>query len=84
MNDWKSVLKADPTDWLLERDNPSVRCFALTDILERSESDPEVMKTKGEIMKIGVVPRILSKQKNPGNWEAPENFYIRSKYKGTV
>ena len=84
MNDWKSVLKADPTDWLLERDNPSVRCFTLTDILERSERDPEVMKAKREIMKIGVVPRILSKQKNAGNWEAPENFYIRSKYKGTV
>jgi len=84
MNDWKSVLKADQTDWLLERDNPSVRCFTLTDILERSERDPEVMKAKREIMKIGVVPRILSKQKNAGNWEAPENFYIRSKYKGTV
>jgi len=84
MNDWKSVLKADPTDWLLERDNPSVRCFTLTDILELSERDPEVMKAKREIMKVGVVPRILSKQKNAGNWEAPENFYIRSKYKGTV
>ena len=84
MNDWKSVLKADQTDWLLERDNPSVRCFTLTDILELSERDPEVMKAKREIMKVGVVPRILSKQKNAGNWEAPENFYIRSKYKGTV
>ena len=84
VNDWKSVLKADPTEWLLERVNPSVRFFTLTDILEFSERNQEVRKTKGEIMKIGVVPKILSKQKSAGNWEAPENFYIRSKYKGTV
>jgi len=77
-------LKADPTEWLLERDSPSVRYFTLTDILERSERDPEVRKAKREIMKIGVVPKILSKQKSAGNWEATENFYIRSKYKGTV
>jgi hypothetical protein len=41
MNDWKSVLKADPTRWLLEEDNPSVRYFTLRDILERPERDPE-------------------------------------------
>jgi len=84
MDDWRSKLKADPTQWLLEEDNPSVRYFTLTDILERSERDPEVKETRREIMKTGVVPKILSKQKNAGNWEAPENFYIRSKYKGTV
>jgi len=84
MDDWRSKLKADPTQWLLEEGNPSVRYFTLTDILERSERDPEVKETRREIMKIGVVPKILSKQKNAGNWEAPENFYIRSKYKGTV
>jgi len=81
---WKSLLKADPTDWLLEDDNPSVRYFTLSDILEYSESNPEVKKTKREIMKIGVVPKILSKQKKEGYWEAPENFYIRAKYRGTV
>jgi len=84
MDDWRSILRADPTQWLLEEDNPSVRYFTLTDILESSERDPEVEETRREIMKTGAVPRILSKQKNAGNWEAPENFYIRSKYKGTV
>ena len=29
MRDWRSVLKADPTEWLLENDNPSVRYFTL-------------------------------------------------------
>jgi len=84
MSYWKSFLKADPIDWLLEETDPSVRYFTLSDILERSESDPEISKTKGEIMKTGIVPKILSKQKDQGYWESPENFYIRSKYKGTV
>ena len=31
---WKKVLKADPTDWLLEEEDPSVRYLALRDIVE--------------------------------------------------
>jgi len=84
MSNWKSLLKVDPTCWLLEGDNPSVRYFTLTDILEKSEKDPEVIRAKMETMETGVVSKILAKQKNEGYWEAPENFYIRSKYKGTV
>jgi len=84
MSDWKSLLRADPTFWLLEEDNPSVRYFTLTNILEKSEKNPEVKRAKIEIMETGAVPKILAKQKNEGYWEAPENFYIKSKYKGTV
>ena len=83
MGDWKSFLKEDPTDWLLENGNPSVRYFTLTDILERSENDSEVTQTKQEITKRGVVPRILAKQKEEGYWEDSRNFYT-AKYKGTV
>lgn len=84
MNEWKSVLKADQTDWLLEEENPSVRYFTLIDILGCSESDSEVKKARQEITKAGAVPKILSKQKSGGFWGKPEDFYIRSKYKGTV
>ena len=84
MNNWKSVLKADPTDWLLEEDNPSVRYFALTDILDLPSSKPEVKKAKSAIMKEGVVPQILAKQNEGGYWGVEEDFYERAKYKGTV
>jgi len=83
MNKWKSLLKADPTDWLLEKSNPSVRYFTLRDILEKSENDPELKKTKQDIMMTGLVPAILAKQKKEGYWENPECFYT-AKYKGTV
>jgi hypothetical protein len=83
MTNWKSVLGADPTDWLLEAENPSVRYFALTQVLDKPQSDSEVAAAKEAIMRIGVVPKILSKQNSEGGWEEPEKFYT-AKYKGTV
>lgn len=83
MSDWRSLLKANPIEWLLEKDNPSVRYFALTEILGKPENNSEVVKTKKEIMEIGPVPRILAKQNNEGFWETKNKFYT-AKYKGTV
>jgi len=84
MSNWKSLLKADPTGWLLEKDNPSVRYFTLTDVLGKLENDSEVREAKDEIMEVGVVPKILAKQSNEGYWGSPENFYAPGKFKGTV
>jgi hypothetical protein len=83
MSDWKSVLKEDPTEWLLEKDNPSVRYFTLTEVLNKLMSDRETKEAKDEIMKVGVIPRILAKQNSEGYWEEPHRFYT-AKYKGTV
>lgn len=81
---WKTVLKADSLGWLLEAENPSVRYFALTDLLKKSGTDPTVRQARDAIMKTRVVPKILAKQRSGGYWESPENFYIKTKYKGTV
>jgi hypothetical protein len=83
MESWKSWLSADPTEWLLEKNNPSVRYFTLHDLLEKPWTDPEVTEAKQDIMKTGIVPMILAKQKKEGYWEEPERFYS-AKYKGTV
>lgn len=83
MGDWKSVLRSDPTEWLLEEDNPSVQYFALTELEEKPENNPEVNTEKTAIMNNGVVPKILGKQANLGWWEDPEKFYT-AKYKGSV
>ena len=80
MNHWKSMLKADQTNWLIEDDNPSVRYFTLVDLLEKSKEDPEVLKAKAEIMQKGVVPKILARQKEEGYWGEAEKFYT-AKYK---
>ena len=84
MTGWKSFLKADPTDWLLEDDNPSVKYLALRDILGKPATSSEVKRARREIMTGGIVPKILSRQSPGGYWEKEEDFYIRTKYKGTV
>lgn len=83
MSDWRSILKADPTDWLLAGDNPSVRYFALTDILDIPHENAEVKEAGRAIMERGVVPAILARQEDGGYWEEPDRFY-NTKYKGTV
>jgi len=83
-NEWKSKIKADSTEWLLEKNNPSIRYFTLCNIFEQKISNPEIQKLKDEIMVTGIVPIILDKQSNEGCWCIPENFYVKSKYKGTV
>jgi hypothetical protein len=83
MNDWKSLLNADSTEWLLEKNNPSVRYYTLRGILGKSEQDDEVKTAKQEIMKTGLVSTLLSKQHKDGYWDLPDRFYT-AKYKGTV
>ena len=82
MTNWKSLLKADPTEWLLEEDNPSVRYFTLTDILDEPQCGSEVKQAKEAIMSKGLAPKILEKMNGSGFWETPPSFYT-AKYKGT-
>lgn len=70
-------------DWLLEKDNPSVRYYTLRDLLKKPVSDPEIPEAKHAIMTTGIIPAILSKQETGGYWGQPERFYT-DKYKGTV
>lgn len=83
MDDWKQYLQADPTQWLLEENNPSVRYYTLIDILDKPQNDSQVIHARQDIIKTGVVPKILAKQEPDGYWGVPENFYVRGKYKGT-
>ncbi len=56
--------------WLLELDpdNPSIRYWALRDLLDQPEDDPQVRRARRTIMARGPVPRILAAQKADGNW----------------
>ena len=83
MPKWKSLLNKDPTCWLLENKNPSIRYYTLTELLNKSEKDEQVKTIKDKIMKEGPVLKILNKQTKEGYWESPERAYI-AKYKGTV
>lgn len=83
MEQWKSILKADPTEWLLKDTNPSLRYYTLKDLLDRPEEDQAVQAAKLDIMQKGMVPDILAKQREPEYMKNYPGFYTR-KYGGLV
>ncbi len=80
---WKNVLKADPTEWLLEKETPSVRYSALKDIQGQGEDAPEVQDTHRAIMESTLVKTILKAQKPEGYWENEDDLYL-PKYTATT
>ncbi len=77
------MIKADPTGWLLQSQNPSVHYFTLKDILGLPDSHGELIQVKQAIMSDGLVPEILRLQQDPAYVEAFPRFYTY-KYKGLV
>ncbi len=69
-------------DWLLEKDDPSVRYFTLRHLLDRAEEDAEVRAARRAIMDSTPVKKILSKQKTEGYWVKPDLGYS-PKYQAT-
>jgi hypothetical protein len=69
-------------NWLLENDQPSIRYLTLTQLLERSESDPEVQAAKRAITRTGWAKEILDKQDPAGWWISKESLY-QPKYVST-
>ena len=84
MKKWNSFFNRDIQEWLLEENNQSVRYFTLVDLLNKDINSKDVKKTKEKIMLEGNVPKILNKQKEGGYWVNQENFYVYTKYKGTI
>jgi hypothetical protein len=68
MNNWKSYLNGDPTDWLLEESNPSVRYFTLTWILDLAADDSQLSSTIQLISQSTPVQKLLSRQRPEGYW----------------
>ena len=81
--DWRASLNDDPLPWLLEPDNPSVRYFALTDLLDRPADDTEVMAAKAAINSSRPVKAILDSMYPAGYWFKPGPGYS-PKYRSTV
>ncbi|HVN54909.1 MAG TPA: hypothetical protein VMT46_11315 [Anaerolineaceae bacterium] len=77
--------RAKALPWLLETDpaNPGVRYFALRDLLDRPEDDPEVRQAQAAVMATGPVPAILAAQDPAGYWSKAGSGYS-PKYRGTV
>lgn len=83
--EWLEGVNGDPLPWLLEMDsdNPGVRYFTLTELLDRSPDDAEIVAAKEAVMRSGPVPAILHARNPQGYWvESGPGYY--PKYRGSV
>jgi hypothetical protein len=89
-NDFKAMPRNLPEndqntiDLLTTSKDPAVRQAALKQLGGRPDSDLDVHSARRDSMQNGPIARILEKQGPDGFWGKAENFYIGSKYKGTV
>lgn len=78
MTSWKSKLKADPTPWLLEEENPMVRARTLTDLLERPPDDPDVRSARAQIPAHPPIAALFAAQKPDGHWGRVDYYLPRT------
>lgn len=83
--DGQPFLNEDSLAWLLEEDpdEPGPRYFALRELLDKDEGDPQVISAHEAIMERGPVPAILANQEPGGYWVKPGPGYL-PKYRSTA
>ena len=69
-------------DWLLEPDQPSIRYLALTRLMGRPESDPEVRGARTRIPSVGWAAEIL-RRRDPGGWWVRDGGWLEPRFLGT-
>jgi hypothetical protein len=62
---WKDLLRNDPIPWLLEPENPSVRYWALVDVLDRPA---EAREARVAIAQQPLVQELFASQQPGGHW----------------
>ena len=80
---WTDDLKGYPIDWLLEPSDPSVRFWALQQLLDRPLDAPEVRDAQDAVMESHPVRAIIDAQSPEGHWGNPEDMY-NPKYRATT
>ena len=80
---WEELETDSAIQWLLEPDNPSVRFWALQQLVDMNPEDREVVQAQELIMDTPCVKAILSAQKPEGHWENHKSIYIPKYTAGT-
>ena len=73
---WKDGLKEDRTEWLLEPGYPSVRYWALKDLLDLEEDAPDVVAARDSIMESPAVAAVLGAMNPEGYWMNQDDMYL--------
>src|SRR5256885_16282957 len=77
------TMKPPGLDWLLEREDPPIRLFALRDILGLSPKSKQMFEAREQIRKYSPVRKVLSARTKDGYWLPKETCYT-PKWTSTV
>lgn len=80
---WQTRLNDDPILWLLAADHPGVRYLTLRDLLDRPETDPELLDSRRLAHTSGPIATVLDAMVPEGYWVEPGPGY-KPKYRSTV
>ncbi len=80
---WQDQLNGDSLSWLLEPEDPGVRCLALRDLLDRPPDDPQLAEARAAAHRDGPIATILDAMQPEGYWVKPGPGY-NPKYRSTV
>jgi len=80
---WRKYLHDGVLDWLLEPENPSVRYWALQQLIDHDESDLIVYEAQNAIMNSTLVKTIMQNQGKEGYWKEETDLYL-PKYRATT
>jgi hypothetical protein len=83
MGDWKQHLRADPTDWLMARDDPGPRYITLRDVIGLRPGDRDLDEAALTAHKQGPIAGLLNAMAPEGFWEKSGNGYL-PKYRSAV
>lgn len=68
MADWKSPMRADPSEWLVLNASAPIKYRLLTELHALTVNDPNVAKLKAEVMKWPPAKTELRYQRQDGTW----------------
>lgn len=80
---WTDRLKSYPLEWLLEPSNHSVRYWALKQLMDKPQSDPEVQSAQEALMGSQPIRAVLGGQSPEGHWGDPGDMY-NPKYRAST
>lgn len=80
---WKKFLLEEVLDWLLDPENPSVRYWALQQLLGHKASESIVQEAQDEVMRSPIVQIIFQNQNVGGFWVDEMDLYL-PKYRATT
>jgi hypothetical protein len=68
MTDWKSSLRADPTEFLLANGSPPVVYRFLSEVLGVPETDPRLLKARESLLVYKPAVKLARLQRKDGSW----------------